>query len=822
MWPTGYMGPLGGGPPLPGEKFPIPRLSEGTAGASILGPPARPQRRHVSRACEFCRQRKTKCSGEPSGCINCQEAGIICCYTDSKKEKSKRQMNTLEAKIRAYEKALKVVGDWNGMSVDDILGLAQSEEFSAKEDASANPSRSSKTTVVPPIRPITGPSRILDYTAVDFNRDDTTRSTGYIGRSSEIHWMHALDREITSSKNKEGDSNASTQADPHDSDKSIASFNYNLDHLEITRIDGIERLAIPSKTICWNLFDLYRTSVHPLFPIVGLVPFTQQLESFLNRDLQPSNRWLAILHLILAIASRYTFVTNRQWNYDQVDHFSHFLKVKALSIDGQVLNHPDMQQLQIEGLASFYLLAMGYVNRSWFLCGSALRRAFAIGLHLRNLEGCTRDSREIRYRVWWSLYTLESRLCVMTGRLSTVPDNVVTIPLLIPFDECDFQKEEVQSLLARSTPSPRPPLLSTETSTNATDSSGESKKNSPGPSHVYPCNSLYFIQLVKLTFITKKMSNKLYNPESVPSLWASLKYAMRDLMLELEGWLMNLPKFYDFSSPTNTSALATERMTLALVFYSTKLTITKPFLGPSDPYERLQKEDREFSKKHAADCVESACHIIRLLPEPPDTGALYTLFPWWSIIHFLMQATVVLLIEASLGFEHIPQKVPMVLRAIKKSLEWMSIMSKTSATSDNAQRLCEYFLERLDIKVDLEASETPEPSRLESESDNSPSAGEGSSQRRRVTFQDQITELDDTPLILHAYQSRLSASARTMGVSATTAMLDPMDIDKPTTYAYADELLPYDQNTGLFTDTIFPPVDPTLESNLDYPPDPML
>lgn len=76
--------------PAAGEKFPIPRLTEGTPGAIIAGDPARPQRRHVSRACEFCRQRKTKCSGEPSGCINCQEGGIICCYTDSKKEKSKR------------------------------------------------------------------------------------------------------------------------------------------------------------------------------------------------------------------------------------------------------------------------------------------------------------------------------------------------------------------------------------------------------------------------------------------------------------------------------------------------------------------------------------------------------------------------------------------------------------------------------------------------------------------------------------------------------------------------------------------------------------
>lgn len=40
---------------------------------------------------------------------------------------SQRQMSTLEAKISSYEKVLKVVGDLNGLSVDDLVGLALSE-----------------------------------------------------------------------------------------------------------------------------------------------------------------------------------------------------------------------------------------------------------------------------------------------------------------------------------------------------------------------------------------------------------------------------------------------------------------------------------------------------------------------------------------------------------------------------------------------------------------------------------------------------------------------------------------------------------------------
>lgn len=432
----------------------------------------------------------------------------------------------------------------------------------------------------------------------------------------------------------------------------------------------------------------------------------------------------------------------------------------------------------------------------------------------------------------------------MTGRLSSVPENIVTAPLPIPYDEGDFQKEEVQRQLGRSNSSSSQSVSKTEASKKATGSfkkatrgSGESKQDSSDPKPIPPCISLYFLQLVKLNVITKKATNKLYDPESLPSLWSSLKYAMRDLMLELEGWLMNLPKFYDFMSPTNTTSLGTERMNLAVVYHSTRLTTTKPFLGPMDPFEKLKKEDREFNKKHAKDCVESACHIIRILPENADTGALYTLFPWWSIIHFIMQATVVLLIEASLGFEHTPEMEPMVFRAIKKSLEWMSVMSKTSTTSDNAHKLCKCFLDQLGIDIDIEISD---PFKPESGCDESQRTERTTSRKRKVNFQDEITASGDDASVQSTDSKRgVSSSAPTTNASGTTvmqdvsattamqdesettAMQDGMDLERPQNFAYADELF-LGHNTGLFPDSIFPSVDPNLASNLDYPPEPML
>lgn len=131
------------------RKMAIPRLVEGTE--SVFTSPGRFHRRHVSRACESCRQRKTKCTGDKSGCRNCKETGIICCYTDGKREKSKRlvaesfdfisyffgalnmptftnlfqrQMASLEGKIQAYEDVLRKLSSRFGVSDEQLMSFA--------------------------------------------------------------------------------------------------------------------------------------------------------------------------------------------------------------------------------------------------------------------------------------------------------------------------------------------------------------------------------------------------------------------------------------------------------------------------------------------------------------------------------------------------------------------------------------------------------------------------------------------------------------------------------------------------------------------------
>lgn len=73
-------------PPLSGAKVAIPRLRQDTQ----TNPPVMVEKHRVSHACEPCRQRKTKCSGERPICKHCEEFSISCVYADGKRDRNKR------------------------------------------------------------------------------------------------------------------------------------------------------------------------------------------------------------------------------------------------------------------------------------------------------------------------------------------------------------------------------------------------------------------------------------------------------------------------------------------------------------------------------------------------------------------------------------------------------------------------------------------------------------------------------------------------------------------------------------------------------------
>ncbi|RAH79060.1 hypothetical protein BO86DRAFT_319463 [Aspergillus japonicus CBS 114.51] len=801
------------------RKMAIPRLAEGKEAVHS----ARSHRRHVSRACESCRQRKTKCTGDKSGCRNCRDAGMICCYTDGKREKSKRQMASLETKIRTYQNVLQNLSIRLHVPEDQLMTFAladdPSEDASSREE-SATPDtearrQSSVSEAATPF--FSGFENNLDRIEEDLNRDEASQATGFVGQSSEISWLQTLARELELGYDhgyfSEKEPSPAIAAAHHN--RFISFPNYHLDAMEIPLFDNVDPYSYPIKDVATKLYKTYLDWVHPSFPIIGTAPFGAQFQAFFANSslrpgsLRPGNRWLAILNLIFALASKYAHLSEAEWQMDKDAHVVYFLKAKALGLDHQLLTFPDLQQLQVEGLTALYMLTLGHVNRAWAFCGSAIRGALGLGLHLRHLGDSTSDtSREIRCRVWWSLYTLDLRLSVMTGRPSFIPDSLCTTPLPLPFDEQNFGREEVMRQLRRSIDGSPLPTEMLSTSQSEIDAMSTVVERVDSEENRYsPCGPLYFVHLVQLTMIAKESLTKIYTPSTIRSPWQSVEFAIRSLTLNLDTWLSNLPNEYDFTR-TQSSQVSQEtsnqRLSLALLFYSTRISITRPCLRRVESFSQGGKMQK-FGQKVAEDCVESACHMLRLFPEDLKSATLYTASPWWCLLHYLMQATAVLALELAFQAQHVPDKASMVSKALDKAYEWLSLMSRTQKTPERARRLCDRLLRQLKQREDIKVSESPsvQLTSLESPADTPPTSHPIRTRESSADSESSPlgTKLDyqQSPALLTGDMNY--TSSHLLEAAGDFPIPSESTLELPSNY---DEFFPYDTSTGQLTGSFFP------------------
>lgn len=421
-------------------------------------------------------------------------------------------------------------------------------------------------------------------------------------------------------------------------------------------------------------------------------------------------------------------------------------------------------------------------------------------------------------------------------------ESTCTTPLPVPFDESDFQKDEVAHLV--SSPSRGGPSQLARIAVNSSTSSlkasldcdsegaaeaaATSKKDPTASNTEYlkslpPCMSLYFLQLTTLTSIAKRTTSKLYSPEAVRAPWASTEFAIRSLMLDLDTWFMNLPTPYDFTSTQTPQCPTGQKMGLAFLFYSTKIGITRPCLCRLDGVRSQSEKAYDFCSKTAAECVDSACHMLNLFPETLDTTQLYKMCPWWCMLHFLMQATTVLLLELAFDTQHVPDKASTVSKAARKALEWLSLMSKTSLASGRAWKLCNVVLRRLAPKSEAEAvAETGGDASCSGEStavaspDGQLGAGVSVSASASATNAAASAVAADT-LAAELDSITCSPMDETSGSPLSTCDLDTpelLGLMKPekqdsgsgsnSARNFYDDFLPYDPATGQITGSFFP------------------
>lgn len=339
-----------------------------------------------------------------------------------------------------------------------------------------------------------------------------------------------------------------------------------------------------------------------------------------------------------------------------------------------------------------------------------MRHALSLGLNLQNNSPSIGDSsKEIRRRVWWAVCSVDIRLAVMTGRPSAFLNANSTAPLPLPVEEesfffpgsSGFQGGEGQlhphypgqeSPYIGDTSPNQPSSSSARANLSPTESLGSTLSQTPVPAG----NALYFLLQTKLSLITNEVLDQLYRPRVTTRSWAHVQLIISALTVKLEQWQTDLPSIFDFSRRQLDLQFRRQRMCLGLFFYSTVMIISRPCLCRMNrTMLDTTEKSKEFDRATAAKCVHAAKDMLDLLPNEPDPVALYKVAPWWCLVHHLVQASTISMLELSFHADHVPEEVEAILQTAKKAARWLRSMAEVDLAASRAWRLCEDMLHKV-------------------------------------------------------------------------------------------------------------------------------
>ncbi|KAL5334164.1 hypothetical protein BJX70DRAFT_378997 [Aspergillus crustosus] len=725
-----------------------------------------PRRTKRSTACSACKGRRSRCTGNQP-CNKCVETGSECVFAEALDRRRKYAQKRAEQDLDTAQQLLKRIveaysqGDVTQLTwllstvkqhgtderLKDVMmgGYEKDQGTTGFEKHMASPkgeSKRSSSRDVPkeehsptlhftpyhrPKRPSVGSDDSstsvgsldeVDTLTEDPNRNEETRATGYIGKESEMAWMQRLDSEANH-LNRDWHLQSSGE-------DTVTPMSYHLDNLQIAEpltVTGDPRI-LPPKPWVEQLVNIYFETVGPTFPLLNKHLFVSQLNwAFIHTAQQPTRKWLSVLNLVLGIAAKYYQLAEPVPGKDVDDRVFLSRAIALTSTRWLAVQHADLHQVQIDLLLAIYYLASGQINRSWQITGRAARSAIALGLNLREVSGQIDPiSKETRTRMWWSIFHLEHLLSGMTGRSMCVDYRALSVYPPVPYDEREFHLPEVKELLANT--ELREQHL--EWTIYANNTAIQTRNH--WFSTISPNQSLYFFHLTDLSIITHVAVTSIY---SLTPAKDSGQRGISHHQEKLKTWLSTLQPpfaFTDQSNNLNISHDSRAQVSLALSYYSSQIILSRPCLTSPDMKDPATSSIRfprsRFGNDTAKTCVDSALSLLSVFPQTPSMDFVLKMTPWCSVLHFMMQALTILLIQLSIGpvevvtnhetgtqsgqgSVHTAEEPRAVLEASKQGFRWLHRMAEQDASARRAFKICDSFLRRIAPAKELDLSGVP-------------------------------------------------------------------------------------------------------------------
>ncbi|RWA06437.1 hypothetical protein EKO27_g8669 [Xylaria grammica] len=146
--------------------------------------------------------------------------------------------------------------------------------------------------------------------------------------------------------------------------------------------------------------NLYWQSYHPTLAILDEADFKKHYRSLATKPGQP-RKPSPLVDIVIAV--------NMQVGMAVAQRNS----ARALPVTEEA---PTLMTVQCHILSAMYTCFAGFQNMCHVALSLAVRSAHMIGLHTEPPSDLPFASQELRRRVWWTLYTFESKVCMKLGR----------------------------------------------------------------------------------------------------------------------------------------------------------------------------------------------------------------------------------------------------------------------------------------------------------------------------------------------------------------------------------------------------------------------
>lgn len=329
----------------------------------------------------------------------------------------------------------------------------------------------------------------------------------------------------------------------------------------------------------------------------------------------------------------------------------------------------------------------------------------------------------------------------MTGRSSCVNYRSISLYPPVPYDDSVFQQPNLKELLGNTI------LREERLQWTIYASDLELGARNRWFKTISPTPSLYFFHLVDLSILTHAAVTAVY---SLATSKNSGQHEIRPYQEKLRTWLSNLQPPFAFTDDFDRRNISLDnryQVSLALTYYSSQIILSRPCLTRPEIKEgtNIRFPRSRFANDTAKICVRSALSLISIFPETPTTEWLLKMSPWWCVVHFLMQALTVLLMQLSIGpvpflgyhgeqagqgdidpniTANKDQMPEIILTAVKKALNWLYDIAKNDPSAHRAFRITESFFRRIGRAKGLDLTGVPDPAVLARKAPSAFSSGD--------------------------------------------------------------------------------------------------